>query len=144
MGCRCLIFFKHWPSVLTFAFGLSLFIKLGIILVNRANLVCFTPNIHAPEGRHSAKGLIWMRDKDGKLLALIPTKLTNTGRYLSRRSHPFRSAICIKSPVLLIPSSHIDPSNCPPCVCLRLVPGRISVPGACWCPCAAAWSQFKR
>lgn len=35
----------------------------------------------------------------GKLLALIPAKLTNSRRHLSR--HPFRSAICLKSPRLL-------------------------------------------
>lgn len=53
--------FYHWQSVLTFALRLSRFIKFGKVLVNRANFVCFTSNIHAPEGRHSAKGLIWGR-----------------------------------------------------------------------------------
>lgn len=97
----------------------------------------FIPNINAPEGQYSSEDLIQVRDngKEKKsqkntLPALIPTKLTNTGRHLSRHSHPFRSAICFKSPGLLIPRNRIDPSNCPPCVCLCLVPGQISVPGA--------------
>lgn len=69
-----------------------------------------------------------MRDNDGKLLALIPAKLTYNGRYVSRRSHPLRRAISIKSPVVLMLTDHIDPPNCPPLVCS--VP-LICFPGAC-------------